>query len=63
MGLAQAADEGDKPGKVRLQVQTPEGDYETEATWAVACDGAGSPVRLILRMIPPCLVPPDARHQ
>ena len=52
VGLAQAADEGDKPGKVRLQVQTPEGDYETEATWAVACDGAGSPVRHMLGLSP-----------
>jgi len=30
---------------VRLTVTTPEGDYPLEATYLVACDGAGSPTR------------------
>lgn len=50
VGLAQG--EGDQVGEVRLQVQTPEGDYETEAAWVVACDGAGSPVRHMLGLSP-----------
>jgi 3-(3-hydroxy-phenyl)propionate hydroxylase len=33
---------------VRLNVETPEGDYPLEAGWLVACDGARSPVRQML---------------
>lgn len=30
---------------VTLQIETPEGPYEIEADWMVACDGANSPLR------------------
>lgn len=30
---------------VRVTVETPEGPYEIEADWLIACDGAASPVR------------------
>lgn len=32
----------------RLLIDTPEGEYELEAEWVVACDGAASPVRTML---------------
>ncbi|HHS88852.1 MAG TPA: FAD-dependent oxidoreductase [Rhodobacteraceae bacterium] len=33
---------------VRLEVETPEGPYNLEAEWLVACDGANSPTRRML---------------
>lgn len=33
---------------VRVAVETPDGPYEMEADWLIACDGAGSPVRAML---------------
>ncbi len=33
---------------VRLEVDTPEGPYNVEADWLIACDGAGSPIRQML---------------
>ncbi|WP_336066563.1 FAD-dependent oxidoreductase [Nitratireductor rhodophyticola] len=35
-------------GDVRLQVETPDGAYEMDAAWVVACDGARSPVRSMM---------------
>ncbi|MEZ5720942.1 MAG: FAD-dependent monooxygenase [Paracoccaceae bacterium] len=44
-----AAATGQRPGHssdpVRLEIETPEGPYELEAQWLVACDGANSPTR------------------
>ncbi|MDV2967137.1 FAD-dependent oxidoreductase [Nitratireductor aquimarinus] len=34
-----------KGSDVRLQVETPDGAYEMDAAWVIACDGARSPVR------------------
>ncbi len=31
-----------------LTVQTPDGDYQLEADWVIACDGARSPIRAML---------------
>ena len=36
------------PEGARLTVETPEGPYELEADWLVACDGAGSPLRALM---------------
>ena len=36
---------GTHPTHVRLEIETPEGPYELEAEWLVACDGANSPTR------------------
>ncbi|GLO68688.1 FAD-dependent oxidoreductase [Phaeobacter inhibens] len=33
---------------VTLEIDTPEGSYNLEADWLIACDGAGSPTRQIL---------------
>ncbi len=33
---------------VRLDVETPEGQYTMEADWLIACDGAASPIRSML---------------
>ena len=38
----------DKGDHVALLVDTPEGQYDLEADWLLACDGAGSPVRSML---------------
>ena len=38
----------DKGDFVRLRVDTPDGPYELEADWLIACDGARSPVREML---------------
>ncbi|WP_367715740.1 FAD-dependent oxidoreductase [Nitratireductor sp. GISD-1A_MAKvit] len=35
-------------GDVRLEVQTPDGAYELDAAWVIACDGARSPVRSMM---------------
>ncbi len=37
---------------VRLTVSTPDGPYELDAQWAVACDGAASPCRAALGIEP-----------
>ncbi|NVK16118.1 MAG: FAD-dependent oxidoreductase [Rhodobacteraceae bacterium] len=39
---------GTHPGHVTLEVDTPEGPYNLEAEWLIACDGAGSPTRQML---------------
>lgn len=33
---------------VRLEIDTPEGPYNLNADWLIACDGAGSPVRRMM---------------
>ncbi|MGR3341983.1 MAG: FAD-dependent oxidoreductase, partial [Paracoccaceae bacterium] len=33
---------------VRIEIDTPEGPYELQADWLIACDGAGSPTRQML---------------
>ena len=38
----------DHGGYVRLEVDTPEGPYNLEAEWLIACDGANSPTRQML---------------
>lgn len=35
---------------VRVTVETPEGPYEIEADWLIACDGAASPVRGMMEL-------------
>jgi 3-(3-hydroxy-phenyl)propionate hydroxylase len=40
------------PGGVHLTVGTPDGTYELDAQWAVACDGAASPSRAALGLTP-----------
>ncbi|WP_107989975.1 FAD-dependent oxidoreductase [Breoghania corrubedonensis] len=37
-----------RPDGVRLTVETPEGAYDIDADWLIACDGAKSPVRDML---------------
>ncbi len=39
---------GTHPGHVVLDIDTPEGSYNLEADWLIACDGAGSPTRQML---------------
>lgn len=39
---------GTHPDHVTLEIDTPEGPYNLEADWLVACDGAGSPTRQML---------------
>jgi len=51
-GIETAVDAQGRPGPVTLQVQTPEGDYRTQAQWVVACDGANSPLRRMLGLKP-----------
>jgi len=38
----------EQPSGVRLGITTPEGRYELDADWLVACDGSRSPIRAIL---------------
>ncbi len=39
---------GTHPSHVTLEVETPEGPYNLEADWLIACDGANSPTRSML---------------
>lgn len=39
-------------GPVTLRVRTPEGSYDAQAQWVVACDGANSPLRRALGLHP-----------
>ena len=39
---------GTHPGHVTLDIDTPEGAYNLEADWLIACDGATSPTRAML---------------
>lgn len=39
---------GTHPDHVTLEVDTPEGSYNLEADWMIACDGANSPTRRML---------------
>ena len=39
---------GTHPTHVVLEIDTPEGAYNLEADWLIACDGAGSPTRQML---------------
>ena len=39
---------GTHPDHVTLEIDTPEGPYNLEADWLIACDGAGSPTRAML---------------
>jgi len=39
---------GTHPDHVTLEVDTPEGSYNVEAEWVIACDGAGSPIRSMM---------------
>jgi len=39
---------GTHPDHVTLEIDTPEGSYNLEADWLIACDGAGSPTRAML---------------
>ncbi len=39
---------GTHPDRVTLEIDTPEGSYNIEADWVIACDGAGSPMRAML---------------
>ncbi|WP_187430892.1 3-(3-hydroxy-phenyl)propionate/3-hydroxycinnamic acid hydroxylase [Roseobacter fucihabitans] len=37
-----------KHGHVLLDIDTPDGPYQIEADWLIACDGAGSPIRAMM---------------
>lgn len=39
---------GTHPEHVTLEIDTPEGSYNLEADWIIACDGAGSPMRSMM---------------
>ncbi|SEO05570.1 3-(3-hydroxy-phenyl)propionate hydroxylase [Salinihabitans flavidus] len=39
---------GTHPDHVTLEIDTPEGSYNIEADWLIACDGAASPTRSML---------------
>ncbi|WIY26535.1 FAD-dependent oxidoreductase [Parasedimentitalea psychrophila] len=39
---------GTHPDHVTIEIDTPEGSYNLEADWLIACDGAGSPARTML---------------
>ncbi|MFV1440224.1 MULTISPECIES: FAD-dependent oxidoreductase [unclassified Phaeobacter] len=39
---------GTHPSHAVLEIDTPEGSYNLEADWLIACDGAGSPTRQML---------------
>ncbi len=39
---------GTHPDHVTLEIDTPEGSYNLEADWIIACDGAGSPMRSMM---------------
>ncbi|NDR57025.1 FAD-dependent oxidoreductase [Aliiruegeria sabulilitoris] len=47
-GASRVLDVTDKGDHVALQIDTPEGAYDLEAEWLIACDGAGSPTRAML---------------
>jgi 3-(3-hydroxy-phenyl)propionate hydroxylase len=47
-GMSRVAAVAPAPTHVALAVETPEGAYELEADWLIACDGAGSPIRAML---------------
>ncbi|MFS4436962.1 FAD-dependent oxidoreductase [Paracoccaceae bacterium GXU_MW_L88] len=47
-GMSRVTDLEQRDGHVLLKIETPEGGYETEADWVVACDGAGSPTRKLM---------------
>lgn len=47
-GSSKVASVEDKGDHVALTVETPEGPYQLEADWVIACDGAGSPVRSMM---------------
>ncbi|MDE3177226.1 MAG: FAD-dependent oxidoreductase [Pseudomonadota bacterium] len=47
-GLSRLAGLSPAPDSVRLDVTTPEGGYQLEADWLIACDGAGSTVRALM---------------
>ena len=36
------------PDHVTLEIDTPDGSYNLEADWLIACDGAGSPIRAMM---------------
>jgi len=38
----------DRGDHVALQIDTPEGPYDLQADWLIACDGAGSPIRAMM---------------
>ena len=39
---------GTHPDHVTIEIDTPEGSYNLEADWMIACDGAASPTRMML---------------
>ena len=39
---------GTHPHHVTLEIDTPDGSYNLEADWLIACDGAGSPIRAMM---------------
>ncbi|GGD38659.1 FAD-dependent oxidoreductase [Sinisalibacter lacisalsi] len=41
---------GNHSDHVKMEIDTPDGPYELEADWLIACDGAGSPIRRMLGM-------------
>ncbi|OIP84007.1 MAG: FAD-dependent oxidoreductase [Rhodobacterales bacterium CG2_30_65_12] len=41
---------GNHPDHTHIEIETPEGPYELEADWLVACDGANSPTRRMLNL-------------
>lgn len=43
--VLQVQDQGDH---VALRIDTPEGPYDLQADWLIACDGAGSPIRAMM---------------
>ncbi|SDJ97339.1 FAD-dependent oxidoreductase [Aliiruegeria lutimaris] len=47
-GGSRVLDVSDKGDHVALKVDTPEGAYDLQAEWLIACDGAGSPTRAML---------------
>ena len=47
-GGSRVASVEDRGDHAALRVETPEGPYDLEAEWLVACDGAGSPIRSMM---------------
>lgn len=47
-GASKVVEIDPKPDHVSLTVETPDGAYEVEADWLIACDGAASPIRSML---------------
>ncbi len=41
---------GSHPDHVRIEIDTPDGPYELQADWLIACDGAGSPIRRMMNL-------------